>query len=295
MTAPMPPLRLAFADWYNAKKPVKAPDGSKHTGWKKKLARRGPLTQYAYGTYTRSDWGIRCQRCIVCAPHTGVFAIDVDYHAEYSSKTRLARLVGPQDAMSHRGDRWHALVDARHVPADQWPRQGPIAGGDIKSNGWVPVPGSEHYSGDLYEPVINPDGTVNVVIVTPEMLEAIAADRADADAELTGRVGGGGRGGGHRTGAAPLPPTEELLRTGLSPGRRSHDMYRLALRLVRQDPAAAERVCFEVWKLTPQVPEPFGWPEAADCIDSARGFIQDQEQSERVLMSQVRNWLAGVL
>jgi hypothetical protein len=283
------PLKLTLAQWHNHKQTVTGLDGVKYDGWIKKLAHKGPLTQFGYGTHTRSEW-IRSdlQRCIIAAPHTGVIVVDVDVEAEFTARTRLARIVGRQDAISTRSsDRFHILVDGRGIPAGQWPRQGPIFGGDIKSNGWVPLPGSEHYSGELYEPVFLPDGTVRVVEATPELIAAMVADRADCDAELnlTGRPGLNGSGHGSAGGGPAgldLPPTEQLLASGLAPGRRSHDMYRLAIRLWRQHepvppagaplPQAVEQTCWQVWQATSQSP-PFGWGQALGCIESARGFV----------------------
>ncbi len=198
------------------------------------------------------------------------------------------------------------LVDGRCIPYELWPRQGPVFGGDIKSNGWVPVPGSEHFSGDLYEPVISPGNITRVVIATPEMIADIAADRADCDATMAGQPGLNGQGNpGGDAGSSRQPdlrPTGELLATGLAHGRRSRDMYRLALRLWRQHgvtpqgaplPQTVELTCFRVWQATAQHPEPFGWPEALECIRSARRFVQDQEQKQRALASRASEWLAA--
>jgi Bifunctional DNA primase/polymerase, N-terminal len=99
-----------------------------------------------------------------------------------------------------------------------------------------------------------------------------------------GGGGGGGPGGGSWAGAPELPPTEELLRTGLTPGSRSYDMKRLALRLWRQhgQDAVAEvtGICYRVWLATAQGDETFPWSEAKGRIAHARKFAAAQEATE---------------
>jgi hypothetical protein len=117
-----------------------------------------------------------------------------------------------------------------------------------------------------------------------------------------GPSGGGARGGhsGGRPGGwadDPLPPTDELLATGLSPGRRSHDMYRLALRLWRQHGqdggAAVEAACHRVWLATGQGPDQFGWAEAGRCIRSGREYAAAQDAADARTSAQFLAWLAG--
>jgi hypothetical protein len=88
----------------------------------------------------------------------------------------------------------------------------------IKSNGFIPWPGSTHYSGERYEPVLHADGNWHLIEATPWLIAAILADQADEKARRgwktgglrgsggcsspglkTGgrRGGGGGDGGGH--------------------------------------------------------------------------------------------------
>lgn len=225
MSAPVPPggpLRLTTARWYNASKPVKDDrnDGLLGVQWDKKPSESGPLTQYAYGTDNPASIGVAdderhpggLQVRVICAFHTGLFVIGVDREQAYAT-TRTARLAGRADAWStaRRGSRYHIAVDGRGVPEDQWPVQGKIGvlrdpqypeiiyeGADIKSAGWVPLPGSRHYLGGWYEPVIQPDGTVPLVRATPELIEAVNADRADYNQADSGHGGGrGGNGDGH--------------------------------------------------------------------------------------------------
>ena len=122
----------------------------------KVLAHTGPLTQFRYGTDTPSTWAHRDgdgpqQIAVICTPQSGLIVIDVD-DPELFATTSTARLVSVADAWCTRGAGFHIPVDARHIPHERWPRQGPIPGGDIKSNGWVPMPGSLHYGGQEYRP-----------------------------------------------------------------------------------------------------------------------------------------------
>ena len=79
--------------------------------------------------------------------------------------------------------------------------------------------------------------------------------------------------------------TEDLIKTGLTPGSRNHDAYRVAVRLWRQHGqgggAAVVAVCRQIWSATPQHPEPFGWDEMQGRIASARRWVQQQETAER--------------
>lgn len=92
---------------------------------------------------------------------------------------------------------------------------------------------------------------------------------------------GGGRG---QADAPPLPPTDELLATGLTPGQRSHDMARLALRLWRKhgQDAVAEVMgtCRRVWAATSQGPDPFSWDEALACIEAKRRYAAAQDAAD---------------
>lgn len=194
MTGPEP-LKLTTARWFNA---VRRYRNFPHGEWAEKPVKKpafdGHLTQFAYGTDTPSSWNRRdLQRCSILAPHTGLLVVDVDYPGQFAT-TRTARLVGREHAWSTRGERCHIPVDYRSIPPDQWPKQGPIAGGDIKSNGWVPVPGSWHYSGERYEPTGLP--LEAITRCTPELASAILADREDMK-DKGGNGGSGGSGDGH--------------------------------------------------------------------------------------------------
>jgi hypothetical protein len=109
-------------------------------------------------------------------------------------------------------------------------------------------------------------------------------------------IGGGGTGGhGGLVGDLALPPTEDLARTGLTPGQRSKDMYRLALRLWRKlgqgGEAAVLVECGAVWDATPDGDDPFPWHEALGCIRSARRFAAQQDRLDRLAAEQFRAWM----
>ena len=192
------PLELTTARWLNRRTSRgRDHDGHPREKWAKVLAHTGPYEQFAYGTDTPSDWQGQLQGAIICSPGSGVIAIDVDDEAAYS-QTRTAQWVRREQAISTRGAGWHALVDARHISRELWPQQGPIPGADIKAKGFVPLPGSRHYSGERYEPVLDGGGKSHIVDATQELIEAMAADRAGfgpmASTTATGHSGGGHRG-----------------------------------------------------------------------------------------------------
>jgi hypothetical protein len=209
------PLKWTTAQWRNATRRRRNPtahnpgDHLYDNHPVKELCHSGPLEQFAYGTYTPSDWRPRggFQRCIICTPVSGVIADDVDDPEAYAG-TRTVQFIRFEHRISERGDHWHALIDCRPVPPSDWPVQGPIAGGDIKSNGWIPVPGCGHHSGMQYEPAWHPGRKLLIVTATPPMMAAINADLEDEkqrrqperSAQARGNGGGGGgngRPGGH--------------------------------------------------------------------------------------------------
>jgi len=223
------PLRLTTARWYNKRRIVKDHDGESAERWSKVLAHRGPLTQFAYGTDTDADTpSSDLQVCFILTFGTRIFVIDADNVQEFGT-TRTSAIAGRDQALSTRDDHFHILVDARNIPVDQWPRQKPIAGADIKSNGFVPVPGSVHYSGERYEPVIHPGNKVTIVPCTPELLAAIRADQADYAGKggSTGSSGGGtGRGHDTEVAAATMSMTLKRLRAGWQAGPElKEDVY----------------------------------------------------------------------
>jgi hypothetical protein len=200
------PPQPTTARWLNRERRVRDDhEGGWYTKWRKVLAHTGPYEQFAYGTDTPSDWPDRgharrqeLQKALICSPWSGLIAVDVDYEQEFAG-TRTGKLIGRAQALTTRGRGFHILLDCRGIPPQDWPpRQVPIAGADIKSKGFIPVPGCWHYSGERYE--LTDFGRHGRGYVTgwPELIEAIKADQADQrQAGGGGNGGGGGEGGGH--------------------------------------------------------------------------------------------------
>jgi hypothetical protein len=242
MTATQERLRLTTARWVNRRRTVRELDGSPGERWAKVLAHQGSYEQFTYGTDTPSDWLPPLQRCVICSPLSGVIAIDVDDEAEYLT-TELARHVSREHAVSTRGAGFHCLIDARMVPPAQWPRQGEIRGAngrhaaDIKSCGFIPVPGSEHYSGERYEPVLHDGLTTTIVTATPEIIAAIAA----------GQQGSGSNGQGNGTGGGHDGELAAAVLGWVRQGLGTEDIYQRWVKIaIPRDPAwPYERKDFE--------------------------------------------------
>jgi hypothetical protein len=162
--------------------------------------------------------------------------------------------------------------------------QGPIPGADIKSNGFIPKPGSEHWSGERYEPVIRPDGLVTIVSATPEMIAAINADRAGHHQVSGGGSNGGGSGGGHdgQVAAACMSIVLRLLRAGAVPGdRMKQAAYAEWLKIaIPHDPA---------W--------PFDWSDFErhfrSALPKAQDVIARSDAAERVAAARFLAWIRG--
>lgn len=163
------------------------------------------------GPVTRPDWDARWshkskgkhwegdehghQHALILGRRYGYFVDDVDNAELYESEAALAQFITRDDAMSTRGDHWHALVwvppELRHL----WPDRN-VPGADIKGagDGFVPVPGSVHYSGALYEPVPN----AKVIVATEAMLYAIRTQPVTQKAREAGYTGGAGSANGRQ-------------------------------------------------------------------------------------------------
>ncbi len=261
------PILLTTARWLNRKHRVRDanPKGGEpgyHDRWSKVLAHTGPYEQFAYGTDTPSDWQGRLQRCLICYFGSGLIAVDVDDEQAFLG-TRTGQLIGRANAVSVRGDHFHIVIDARGVPEADWPRQGMIdSANHIKSKGFIPLPGCMHYSGERYEPVLQP----GPVRWTPELIAAINADLADErerrrKAGVNGNGNGsGGEGGGHD-------------------GEIWGEVLKMVLRGLSKDE------CYAEWAKI-AIPRDPGWPFTAD--DFERHYGSAARKAEQIRAEEIQ-------
>jgi len=300
------PVKLTFCQWHNRR--FTAPDGT--PDGEKILAHRGRMTQFRYGTttYGRKATVWPLQWAAVCTFESKVFVIDIDDLQEFLA-TRTARCVGPAQAMSRRGDRCHILADGRGLVKSLWPRHGPIAGGDILANGWVPCPGSEHWTGMPYEPVLDPYGRFPVMPGTTELLAAIKADQDDEKARR--RAERQARGGSVVPQVRCVPQSriadgrisanavdaEAIMAEGAPVSERNDTYHKLACSRFRRHgtgPDGNAAVLGELraaWEAGETAGMP--WTEVLGLGRSARRFIAEQEAAERLLMTQWQAYVSG--
>jgi phage/plasmid-associated DNA primase len=165
------PFRFTTGRWYNKPRD----DG----GFAKAPAYREGFTydSFAYGTDTPADFepdGTPLQLSLICSRSAQFLAVDVDY-PENLPGSATGEHVSWADAISTRGTHFHAGVDMRGVPPEDWPVQGRTAWGDVKAAGFIPVPGSVHKSGELYAP--SASWHSKILPATKELLQALRADR----------------------------------------------------------------------------------------------------------------------
>lgn len=194
--------------------------------WKKVLYHTGTIDTYERGTHKPAirhhghcpEGEHVCepvQRGIVCSFKARTLCTDVDEPMAYLyNGIPLNRT----HATSTRGEGYHVLVDFSHIEdltEDEWPTQGHIHGGDIKSNGFVPVPGSVHYSGEKYEPTGNPPlrGTRELLAT---LRSAQAAYEPPARAGGTRSTGATGQAAGRGDDTALAAYTFGLVFSGLT-------------------------------------------------------------------------------
>lgn len=173
-------LLLTGAQWCNRLKPgAKKPD--------KVLAHGGNYDQFDYGRmypyvpgngfgYHPENGDGPLQEAVICSPKSGVGGIDVDTPAALEVMA-AGQLVNSGEAWCTRGDGFHAPLDVRGIALNLIPRQGACGWGDWKWKGFLPRPGSLHYSGEPYEPTGKPVLT-RATDDTVALLTAIGADRA---------------------------------------------------------------------------------------------------------------------
>jgi len=206
---------FTLARWHNALMRVTRVVGGQRVEteeWRKHLSHggRGWFEKAQYGVIYRSPggYGGRCadatreshdhhgpqrdghQVAVVLAPSTRLFAIDVDNPDRFALSNTADLVTRERHAVCTRGGGWHAYVYVPEGLAHRWPRQGPRGGWDVKSMGFVPLPGCVHYSGETYDPAPG-----EIIIATDELLDAIEADRDDHLGALARGEGGPGDAG----------------------------------------------------------------------------------------------------
>lgn len=92
-------------------------------------------------------------RCgLVVSIASGLLAVDIDDKAKFRSWVGHEGIPIPDTAWaSTGGGGTHLLFDASSLAPEDWPTQGSIPGGDIKSNGFIAVEPSLHPNGQPYE------------------------------------------------------------------------------------------------------------------------------------------------
>jgi len=99
-------------------------------------------------------WARRWQVGFACSWRTGLIVIDVDDPSEFDDWDLSHYVPDTVRVATGREGGYHLYLDCRSlrasVPLEEWPRQGDIPGGTLKTNGFVGAPGSRHPSGRSY-------------------------------------------------------------------------------------------------------------------------------------------------
>jgi hypothetical protein len=143
------------------------------------------------------NWGL--QVAIICSEQSGVFAIDADQPDQWPD-SRTAQYLSWADAISvraghFRGMHFHILADARAL-RHRFPVGGATTWGDIKARGFIPLPGSVHYSGVPYAYTGR-----QAVTATYDLIGAAMEDKAGKAREQARENKSTGGTGKRRTGA----------------------------------------------------------------------------------------------
>lgn len=122
------------------------------------FAKRGPVSQYAYGTgYDTSLWRPDWQKGYVCSWQSGRIVADRDADGFEELMERCGIPLSPVRVNTGRSGGYRLHYDGRGLSYEDWPGQRPLYApdgthvGDIKSCGFVPVPGSRHPNGNFYQ------------------------------------------------------------------------------------------------------------------------------------------------
>ena len=153
------------------------------------FAKRGPVSQYAYNTGSdTTEWRDDWQPGYVCSPESGLIVMDNDAPGFEELMERCGIPLSPLFVLTGRDGGIQYYYDGRHLSRGDWPGQrtlyaadGVTKVGDLKSNGFVPVPGSIHPNGRKYR--LGPDsarGFEHALPWQPEWTERLYADQEEA-------------------------------------------------------------------------------------------------------------------
>jgi len=96
------------------------------------------------------EWKRNWQCGLVTSRASGLIAADIDDRDAF--EVWETDIDFPETAWAHTGHKggYHLLFDARELAPEDWPTQGNIPGGQIKTNGFIAVEPSRHPNGRQY-------------------------------------------------------------------------------------------------------------------------------------------------
>jgi Bifunctional DNA primase/polymerase, N-terminal len=175
-----------------------------------------------------SSWRQSWRCALVVSRSSGLIAIDVDDLEEFKKWDLFSSFPSTAWQKTGReGGGYHLLFDARLLPKSEWPRQGNIPGGQIKSRGFIAVEPSIHPSGRAYvwgSRTVAPIGSLGSLLH-----------------EYRGHANG------HESSGLDLA---RLLRTGIEPGVQDDTVTSLIMKM-RRDGLSREvtsLVCMAILK-----------------------------------------------
>lgn len=154
-------------------------DGTRRVHYTKKFALEGTIESYKYGEFTRYPLEIECQAGIICSPHARHAVGEIDDEDEWNAEIFEGLIPTVQSA---RGFHYYTAVPPDLADSGLIPGQGPLPGGDWKSHGFVPAPGTLHPEGVKYTLISD-----RINIATPQFLEKVGAIR-EAHRQMLCRV-----------------------------------------------------------------------------------------------------------
>jgi hypothetical protein len=154
-------------------------DGTRRVHYTKKFALEGPIESYKYGEFVRYQLDIESQPGLICSPHARFAVGEIDDEDEWNAEIFDGLVPTVQSA---RGFHYYNAVPPDLADSGMIPGQGPLPGGDWKSCGFVPAPGTMHPEGVEYRLISD-----RINIATPQFLEKVAAVR-EAHREKLSRI-----------------------------------------------------------------------------------------------------------